>query len=76
VLFLPEEAARLPEEIPPAQEAQTVEEPDTAETYVVQRGEYLTGLAERFGIEWETLADVNGIGYPYVVYAGQVLHLP
>jgi len=76
VLLLPEEAALSAEKDSPVPEDQSVEEDDPAETYIVQRGEYLIGLAERFGIAWEKLAEVNGIGYPYVVYAGQVLHLP
>jgi lipoprotein NlpD len=49
--------------------------PQIGETYLVQRGEYLVMIANRFGMDWRTLATLNGIGYPYVIYAGQVLHL-
>jgi LysM repeat protein len=49
--------------------------PSTPETYVVQRGDYLTAIADRFGLDWRTLAQINGIGYPYTVYPGQVLRL-
>jgi LysM repeat protein len=76
-LYLPE-GALAPAEASAAVEAvQPAEaEPGSEQTYVVQRGEYLIGLAERFGLMWQELAEQNGIGYPYVVYAGQVLRLP
>lgn len=44
-------------------------------SYTVQRGDYLTGLAERFNIGWQELASLNNITYPYTIYAGQVLQL-
>ncbi len=43
------------------------------DTYTVQRGDYLTALAERFGTTWQELAAANNIGYPYTIYPGQVL---
>ena len=45
-------------------------------TYTVQRGDYLTALAERFGTTWQELAAANNIGYPYTIYPGQVLSVP
>ncbi len=45
------------------------------ETYQVQRGEYLIQLAERFDMDWRELAQINAIGYPYVIYPGQILKL-
>lgn len=45
------------------------------ETYVVQPGDYLTDLANRFNLNWYDLAVLNGIGYPYIIYPGQVLRL-
>jgi len=45
------------------------------ETYVVQPGDYLTALARKFNLDWYNLAVLNGIGYPYVIYPGQVLRL-
>jgi uncharacterized protein YvpB len=47
-----------------------------ADTYTVQPGDYLIELAHRFGISWETLAQLNNIGYPFVIQPGQQLHLP
>lgn len=45
-------------------------------SYTVQRGDYLTGLAERFNVGWQELADLNNLITPYTIYAGQVLKLP
>jgi uncharacterized protein YvpB len=45
-------------------------------TYTVQRGDYLTALAERFGTTWSELAAVNNIRYPYTIFPGQVLTVP
>ena len=45
-------------------------------TYTVQRGDYLTALAERFGTTWQALAAENNIRYPFTIYPGQVLSVP
>jgi LysM repeat protein len=45
-------------------------------TYIVQRGDFLIDLADRLGIDWHTLADLNNINYPWVIYPGQELKLP
>lgn len=45
-------------------------------TYTVQNGDDLYTLARKFGINWQTLASLNGITYPYLIYSGQVLKLP
>jgi uncharacterized protein YvpB len=44
-------------------------------TYVVQRGDFLIALAERFGVSWRELAEWNNIRYPYMLYPGQVLEV-
>ena len=58
---------------------QELPQPKTANglpnAYVVQRGDYLLALAERFGMDWRHLADLNNLAYPYVVFPGQVLKL-
>jgi LysM repeat protein len=46
-----------------------------AETYIVQPGDYLKGIADRFGLEWTALAELNGLQYPYVIYVGQELRI-
>lgn len=45
------------------------------ETYVVRRGEYLIGVAKKFGLSWMELARKNGLTPPYVLFTGQVLKL-
>jgi LysM repeat protein len=44
--------------------------------YVVQRGDYLVKIARSYNLNWFTLATVNGIGFPYVIYPGQTLLIP
>jgi uncharacterized protein YvpB/LysM repeat protein len=47
-----------------------------AESYTVQKGDYLIALAKRFGTTWQELAGLNSIGYPFTIFPGQVLQLP
>jgi len=44
--------------------------------YVVKQGEYLVSIARQYGLSWWTLATINGIGYPYIIYPGQTLLIP
>lgn len=43
--------------------------------WVVQRGEYLSLIGARTGVPWTTIAALNGIRSPYVIYPGQKLSL-
>ncbi|MEN8243031.1 MAG: LysM peptidoglycan-binding domain-containing protein, partial [Chloroflexota bacterium] len=43
------------------------------EKYIVQPGDYLSKLADAWGISWQDLAAINGITYPYAIFPGQVL---
>lgn len=45
-------------------------------TYIVKRGDYLTLVARRLGVDWRRLAQRNHLTYPYVIHPGQVLQLP
>jgi uncharacterized protein YvpB len=45
-------------------------------TYKVEAGDYLVALAERFGVTWQELAELNAIPYPWTIFTGQVLQLP
>lgn len=56
-----------------AEPSQPAETGSQGETYVVQKGDYLTKLANQWGISWQDLAALNGITYPYTIYPGQVL---
>jgi uncharacterized protein YvpB/LysM repeat protein len=55
--------------------AQVPENMDKPSVFVVQRGDFLIGLAKKFGMDWRQLAQINGIGYPFIIYPGQVLKL-
>lgn len=46
------------------------------ETYTVQRGDYLTQIARQLDLEWQLLAETNGLIPPYLLYPSQVLQLP
>jgi uncharacterized protein YvpB len=52
------------------------EQSSSPATYTVKRGDYLTLVARRLGVDWRQLAQRNNLSYPYVIYPGQVLHLP
>ena len=45
------------------------------ETYVVQRGDFLSKIAERFGLAWQDIARWNGLKKPYTLKVGQALRL-
>ena len=54
-----------------------VPQPPTGYTqYTVKQGEYLVSIGNQFGVHWSTLATVNNIQSPYVIYPGQVLLIP
>ncbi len=44
--------------------------------HIVTQGETLFGIAMRYNMAADAIASVNGISYPYVIYAGQRLALP
>jgi LysM repeat protein len=46
------------------------------EQYVVQEGDMLGSIAERYGISLKTLMEANGITDPNLLYAGMVLNVP
>lgn len=44
-------------------------------TYTVVKGDYLIKIEKKTGVSWETIAELNGIKAPYIIYPGQVLRL-
>lgn len=48
----------------------------SGKTYTVQNGEYIVSIARKLEINWTTLAAINNLTYPYLVYPGQVINLP
>lgn len=53
----------------------TVETPQTI-TYVVQRGDSLGAIAQRYGIDWRTIARLNNIHNVNTILPGQRLEIP
>ncbi len=47
-----------------------------AEEYVVQKGDYLTKIAEKYNTTWRELAEYNNIKNPNLIYPGQVIQIP
>ncbi len=45
------------------------------DAYTVQRGDTLYSIAFRFGLDYRSLAKLNGIGYNYAIFPGQRLRL-
>lgn len=45
-------------------------------TYTVVKGDTLSGIAQRYATSWQTLAALNGISNPNVIYPGQKIKLP
>lgn len=43
---------------------------------VVNKGDTISGIAKRFGLQWKDLAAANGIESPYTIWAGQKIYLP
>lgn len=48
--------------------------PSTNE-YTVVRGDTLSGIGAKFGVDWRSIASANGIGSPYTIFPGQKLRL-
>lgn len=45
-------------------------------TYVVQRGDYLSKIANKYGKTWQELASYNNIKNPSIIYIGQKIKIP
>lgn len=59
----------------PSQPATPSNNNSTATSYTVQNGENLSEIANKFGTNWQQLAQLNNISNPNLIYAGQVLKL-
>ncbi|EMF0555061.1 LysM peptidoglycan-binding domain-containing protein [Enterococcus faecium] len=49
------------------------EQPLLAQTHVVQYGETLSSIAYQYGTDYQTIASLNGLVNPNLIYPGQVL---
>ena len=46
-----------------------------ATSHTIQKGETLGSIAKKYGIDWRSLAEANGIDNPNLVYAGKKLKI-
>ena len=74
----PSAPALQPEPPAPALQPAPVERPERPQTviHLVQPGEFLSSIAERYGIDQAVLARVNGLGSPNLLREGQTLRIP
>jgi len=85
-LWIPLGAAPAPTGAPPAQTptATRTTAPQASATpgggawawYTVRRGDTLSGIAARYGITWQALAQANGLSGWSIIYPGQQLRIP
>lgn len=46
------------------------------QTYVIRRGDTLSGLAQQYGTTVNELVRLNGISNPNLIYAGETIRVP
>lgn len=68
-------AEAVVEGTPPADPAPIISSA-AEDTVTVAAGDTLFGIARRYGISWEQVAEANGLTAPNQIYAGQVLKIP
>ena len=49
---------------------------NNSQTYVVQRGDFLVGVARQLSVNWRKLANLNHLEPPYIIFPGQKLMIP
>ncbi len=69
-------AAVAPPTVAPTSQPDAATLPSGPRTYVVKPGEGLAAIAQRYGVEWTTIAAANNITDPNRIYAGMVLQIP
>lgn len=47
----------------------------SGKTYKVIKNDTLSGIGQKTGVKWQTIASLNGIKAPYTIFPGQVLKL-
>lgn len=50
-------------------------QPDSYDTYTVVGGDSLSKIGKKVGVNWQTIAELNNISAPYMIYPGQVLKI-
>ena len=50
--------------------------PVELETYLVKKGDTLFNVSQKYGLSWQTLAQINNLSEPYLLKIGQELKIP
>lgn len=66
----------LPSQAPASVQPSAPQPSGPRETYIVQRGEFLSTIGNKFGMNWLAIAAVNGIANPDAIYVGMRLQIP
>ena len=45
-------------------------------TYEIKKGDTLFNLSQRYGISWQTLAEINSLTEPYILKIGREIRVP
>lgn len=73
-LVIPDGSGTTP--APQPQDPAPADPQPSASTYTVAGGDTLGNIARRFSTTWQTLAQINNIANPNLIFPGQVLSLP
>jgi LysM repeat protein len=76
VLTIPDGGSPPPTPVPPPPGATATPPPPGGGTYTVRPGDTLSHIGLLFGVSWQSIAQANGIAYPYIIYVGQQLVIP
>lgn len=68
--------AASPTEAPSSSQSPTAVPQQGAMYHTVQQGETLSTIAQRYGTNWQAIANANGIVNPNQIYVGQKLKIP
>jgi len=69
-------AAQPPPQEPPPREAPPQDEAAATQSYIVKKGDTLSGIAAKFKVSLDDLAKANNISNPDLIRVGQTLTIP
>ena len=72
----PAPAAAAPAAAAPAAAAPAAAAPSTTQEYVVQKGDTLSKIGQKFGVQWKDIASLNQIKNVNLIRVGQKLKIP
>lgn len=70
------EAAEPEVTVEPAQPAEGNGQAKTEQVYIVKKGDVLSRIALKYGLDWRELAKYNGLKNPHLILIGQQIKIP